>query len=298
LKSVLPSASEEHLNLSSAFLEYKQRSPTPGNKGLLLHVATHFRVPSSFEMFVYVSQLLQAISIKTACEHFRRQMPYCMGSLYWQLNDIWQGPSWSSLEYDGTWKILHYMACHFYAPLLVSVVENQEKTEVWVTNDNNCDVTEGLLTVSVWEYSGKLPVGTFTQEITSVGGSSACKWSLETNEILNRVAKKAHEKFRDLAFITCSVTGTCGDQKHTVSNTFYFSPLKNVQLPAPTITKTVSKSSSTTISLTLKSDVVAPYVHLTSGGVLGKFSENGFLLLPDEEKKSGVHNLGRRNQRV
>lgn len=68
-------------------------------------------------------------------------MPSCMGSLYWQLNgmqclhsilvkccanvsiDIWEGPSWSSLEYDGSWKILHHFAQHFYSPILVSSVE-------------------------------------------------------------------------------------------------------------------------------------------------------------------------------
>jgi beta-mannosidase len=43
-----------------------------------------------------------------------------MGALYWQLNDCWPAASWSSLEFSGQWKPLHYAARRFYAPVLVS----------------------------------------------------------------------------------------------------------------------------------------------------------------------------------
>jgi hypothetical protein len=42
-----------------------------------------------------------------------------MGSLYWQLNDIWQAPSWASLEYGGSWKLLHYAIKRAYSPVLL-----------------------------------------------------------------------------------------------------------------------------------------------------------------------------------
>jgi beta-mannosidase len=53
-----------------------------------------------------------------------------MGSLYWQLNDTWPVASWASLDYHGRWKALHYTARNFYAPVLVSGVEDMEKGTV------------------------------------------------------------------------------------------------------------------------------------------------------------------------
>jgi beta-mannosidase len=67
-------------------MDYRQRSPAVGNGSIIQHIARYFRFPcNGFESFVYVSQILQAVSIKTAAEHWRRLKPYCMGVLYWQL---------------------------------------------------------------------------------------------------------------------------------------------------------------------------------------------------------------------
>ena len=59
-------------------------------------------------------QVYQAVSLKVETETYRRrQQPadpdtgegLTMGALYWQLNDIWPGVSWSSLEFGGRWKM-------------------------------------------------------------------------------------------------------------------------------------------------------------------------------------------------
>ena len=102
-----------------------------------------FRLPTSFDMTLWLSQILQGMAVKHAVEHWRRTMPRGMGTLYWQLNDCWPVASWSSLDYDGRWKALHYMARHFYAPLLVSAVPNLEdgSVAVHVTSDKREDVT-------------------------------------------------------------------------------------------------------------------------------------------------------------
>ena len=79
-----------------------------GNDMIRRYMERYYQVPEKFEDFVYVSQLLQAKAYKTAIEAHRRNMPHCMGSLYWQLNDSWPTVSWSSVDHEGRWKAAHY----------------------------------------------------------------------------------------------------------------------------------------------------------------------------------------------
>ena len=65
---------------------------------------------------VFLSQIQQGLAIKTAIEYWRSTKPRCMGTLYWQINDIYPVASWSSLDYGGQWKLLHYMAKRFFLP--------------------------------------------------------------------------------------------------------------------------------------------------------------------------------------
>ena len=78
---------------------------------------------------------MQAEAIKTAVEAHRRNMPYCMGTLYWQLNDCWPGASWSSIDYNKNWKVLHYLAKHFFKAIFVTAYKNKKDIEVFVIND-------------------------------------------------------------------------------------------------------------------------------------------------------------------
>ena len=69
----------------------------------------------SLEDFCYVSQLLQAWGTGYGIFQHISQQPHCMGTLYWQLNDCWPVASWSSIDYYGNWKALHYRAQALYA---------------------------------------------------------------------------------------------------------------------------------------------------------------------------------------
>ena len=94
-------------------------------------------IPKEFEKIVILSQITQAEAIQYGVEYWRqnRNEFHCMGSLYWQLNDCWPVASWSSFDYFGRWKALHYFARRFYSPLLPSVRESNDSVELWITND-------------------------------------------------------------------------------------------------------------------------------------------------------------------
>lgn len=108
------------LDLMSPVMEAHQKCEQ-GNEKLMFYLAQMVRYPYDFAQLIYSSQLLQADCIRSSVEHMRRARGRCMGSLYWQVNDSNPVISWSSIDYFGRWKALHYYAKRFYAPVLLSL---------------------------------------------------------------------------------------------------------------------------------------------------------------------------------
>ena len=120
----------EEFNVFSPAMENHQKNGG-GNATILDYVARLYRFPKDYETLSYLSQLNQLWCLKVGVEHFRRSMGRTMGALYWQLNDCWPVFSWSSVEFGGKWKALHYGARRFFAPALVSAhVPGDEKPGV------------------------------------------------------------------------------------------------------------------------------------------------------------------------
>ncbi len=126
----------EDRNVTSPVMEHHQRSGA-GNTLIMTYMLDWFRMPKDFESTLWLSQLLQAFAIRALVEQLRRNMPRSMGALYWQLNDCWPVASWASIDGAGRWKALHHIARRFYAPRLVSAVEDPQAgtAEIHVTSD-------------------------------------------------------------------------------------------------------------------------------------------------------------------
>ncbi|MFI3257706.1 MAG: glycoside hydrolase family 2 protein [Spirochaetales bacterium] len=118
----------EDRNIFSYVMEKHQRSNSANGKILNYMYQTH-RYPTDFSTLLYASQMLQAEAIKYGVEHWRRHRGRCMGAIYWQLNDCWPVASWSSIDYFGRWKALHYYAKRFFAPILLSCCEEGTMTQ-------------------------------------------------------------------------------------------------------------------------------------------------------------------------
>ena len=107
---------------------------------------------------LYASQVLQGMAIKYGVDHWRRNRGRCMGTLYWQINDDWPAPSWSSIDYFGRWKALHYMAQKFYAPHAVSMtLEDHGATYIFPTNPSKPGLLSPCPFVTCRECAGRLP---------------------------------------------------------------------------------------------------------------------------------------------
>ena len=94
-------------DLDSPIMKWHQKSYV-GNGMIKKQADLLFGESKSFEEFVYFSQLTQAKAIQIAVSSHRLSAPRCMGTLYWQLNDCWPAPTWSSIDYFGNWKALQY----------------------------------------------------------------------------------------------------------------------------------------------------------------------------------------------
>ena len=103
-------------------MEKHQRNKTANGK-IMNYMEQTFLYPTSFDTVLYASQLLQAEAIRYGVEHFRRNRGRCMGTVIWQLNDCWPVASWSSIDYFGRWKALHYFEKRFFAPVMLSCCE-------------------------------------------------------------------------------------------------------------------------------------------------------------------------------
>ena len=121
-------------NIASPVMESHQKN-AGGNARIAETMFRYFRFSNTFEDFVWLSQLQQALAIKTAVTHWRSLKPHCMGTLYWQLNDTWPCCSWSSLDHGGGWKLLHHFAKGFYAPITVVAVPDRDAVRLVGIND-------------------------------------------------------------------------------------------------------------------------------------------------------------------
>jgi beta-mannosidase len=151
-----------------------------GTGKIMLLVKKYFRDPRDFDSTLWLSQITQAYGIKYGAEGWRREMPKSMGCVYWQYNDTWPGSSWSSVDYFGRWKALQYLARRFYAPVLVSGVEDVRagKVDVHVTSDRLSD-SQGKLTWTVSDVAGKtLGSGSSSVEIPARTSRVAASVSL------------------------------------------------------------------------------------------------------------------------
>jgi beta-mannosidase len=136
IKTIKSFCKTNQMYYDSKIMENHQKNPA-GNQKIYDYMEKRFKIPQSFEKQVILSQITQAEAMEYGVEHWRRNRNncHCMGALYWQINDCWPVASWSSIDYYGRWKALHYFAKRFYNPFYINAHETPEFFEIWFCND-------------------------------------------------------------------------------------------------------------------------------------------------------------------
>lgn len=252
-------AEGDDLNIASPVMESHQKNEG-GNARIAETMFRYFRFPEGFENFVYLSQVQQALAIKTAVDYWRSLRPHCMGAIYWQLNDVWPVASWSSLDYGGGWKLLHHVAKRFFAP--VSVVGIPEAGQVRFVGLN--DTTEAReLTLEVFAVRVDGSRRGLAKATSGVGARSADEMLTIPDDLSgDEVLCFSWESGADCGF------------EHVMTRPYKTLPLRNpdVQMRVGATEVTLSAS-----ALSLFASVEAD--------VPGRFSDNAVTLTPDRPVK-------------
>ena len=271
LETLKQFASQEDLYLGSEVMRSHQKHPF-GYELIDTYMRRDYRVPESFKGYIYVSQLLQARGIRMAIEAHRRAKPYCMGTLYWQLNDCWPVVSWSSIDYYGRWKALHYTVKRAYQDILVSPVVENGFVKVFIISDR-LKPFRGFLNMRLTTFSGKdlwrKRIGVNVPE-----NSSNIYFEIKKKDLI----KKNNE--RQLVFNSSILDGN----KIIAENNLYFQPPKNLELTRVQIDRKVIEREGG-YSIILCSKGLAKNVYLNVEGVSGFFTDNYFDLLPGESRR-------------
>ena len=122
--------------LSSPVMKHHQKSYV-GNGMIEKQSDLLYGPTDDFEEFVYRSQLTQAYAVSSAINGHRLDAPRCMGTLYWQLNDCWPAPTWSSIDYYGNWKALHYTVRDDYRQVaILKKTDSKGNVQLFLKSDD------------------------------------------------------------------------------------------------------------------------------------------------------------------
>jgi beta-mannosidase len=264
METIRSFAEEKDWNMTSYIMECHQKNAS-GNQLIIAQMLDSFRLPKDFESLVYLSMVLQAEGIRYGAEHWRRHPERVSGILYWQLNDCWPVASWSSLDYFGRWKALHYAAKRFYAPVLLSIEDAPPVQTVYITNELR-EPWEGTLTWSLETLDGDVAKTGF-QKVTAepMQAMKLCEVDFST------ILKDDPDLARSLVFIAELWQG----EQMVSRQTAYFAPSKHLELKEPEISAQV-KVENETAHITLTAASLSRLVELTFEGEEAVFSDNYF----------------------
>ncbi len=250
----------------------ERRDKEYGNRLIQHYMEADYRLPRDFDSYLYLSQVLQAEGVKQAIQAHRSAMPRCMGSLYWQIGDCWPVASWSSIDYHGRWKALHYFARQAFATFLLTATEEKGEVAIRVVSDS-LKPADAVLELQVMDFNGR--PGYRRTEPLHIGANSSQVYLAVPAADLLAGQERSSSLLRLILRQGSSVLAR---------EILYFAPVKSLQLPVATVHTAVTPAAGG-CRITLTSPVLAKNLCLQGGDPDGLFSDNYFDLLPGEPRE-------------
>ncbi|KAI0065586.1 glycoside hydrolase family 2 protein [Artomyces pyxidatus] len=240
----------------------------------------------TFAQWCWSTQVFQAMTMYSQLAFYRLgagRPENNLGALVWQLNDIWQGVSWSSIEYSGRWKVLHYVESTIFQPVVINPfwTAASETLEIAVTSDR-WESVSGQAQWTWFNWEGKALNTTHKTFTVPTLNNSILYQEVGLSNILPNGTAATD------VWLHMNLTAHVGQE--TVTNEQFFTPasLANATLVDPRIE--VTHGPGLTFTLSAKGGV-APWTWLDHpSGTVGFFADktghplNGFYLVPGADR--------------
>ncbi|GJJ08323.1 hypothetical protein Clacol_002534 [Clathrus columnatus] len=245
----------------------------------------------TFAQWCWSTQVFQSMNMVSEIAFYRLgagRPENNLGALVWQLNDIWQGVSWSSIEYSGRWKVLHYGESQIFSPIIIYPfwTASSELLEVYVTSDRWTSV-KGTATMTWFTWEGKQ----LSSETTPFTVPSLNNTLLYNATGLSEILPKGYDETQ--VFLKLNLTAET--DMGIVKNEAIFTPtsLADAALVDPKIE--VVSDTSLTFTLSAKGGVGAWTWLDHPSGTVGYFYDpstdkplNGFYLIPGQDRTANA----------
>ncbi|MFW7379648.1 MAG: beta-mannosidase [Oligoflexus sp.] len=225
IKTIRSFTAPEDRNIFSSVMEDHQRNESENGNAKIFHfIADYYRYPKDFESILYISQCSQSEALRYAVEHMRQNRGQCMGSTYWQLNDIWPVTSWSSIDYFGRWKAMHYSAKRVYDQLLLSIREEGEQAQIHLSNERLTG-TYGTISWRLMSLSGEvIKSGEKAVEVSALSSSLCLDLDFK---------KDLADHLKRERYLSAIYTEKSGTESRNLFATACFVPYKHLELEDP-----------------------------------------------------------------
>ena len=261
----------EDWDIRSEVMMSHQRGGDHANGLIETYLLNEYKKPRDFRAFLYMNHVLQGDAIKTAIESHRRQMPYNMGTLFWQHNDCWPVASWASRDYYGRWKAQHYYTRKVYDDILISPVVEGDDLKVYAVSDR-LENTSGRLQLQVCQFDGTV-VHHWDKSVGISGNDSRVCFSAP-------LAKLLEGADRGTVYVRVDYTDKSGRVYH---NNYCLDKQKNMNYPKVDL-QTEVRSIEGGYEVTVSTDKFARAVCLSVADNESVYSDNYF----DVQPKSSV----------